>query len=357
LSLLASGDLFKEYLGLLFWPKDLNPLFLPEAVPSFKDVQLWLPFLLLVTTFALLFKWRRLPFFWFSFFAIFLIPVLNIIPLPVMMASRYLYISQIGIWVLLALLLNWLIQFLRPFQLVRMTVWAAFGCWLIFITSQTLENTKVWRNSYTLWSYAIEKNFFNPLAHCNLGHWFHEQNMLGRSAHEHLIATLIRPNYHYSLSGLATYYYQKRKWDLAVEALYKGLNAAPDSKEILNNLGKVLIETGQSRRALFMFYRASYANPKNPEAFTNIVIWYVRANQPDEALAVAQTMVKNFPDLAEGYFRVGQALEAKGDLEGAMKAWEEGRKKPLLEDRILKMIDDRMIAARQKQTQRPLAGS
>ncbi|MCI0621966.1 MAG: hypothetical protein L0387_09890 [Acidobacteria bacterium] len=357
LSLIACGQLFKDYLVLLFWPKNLDPLILPEAFPAFRQITLWLQFFLGGATLAILFRLSRKLFFWCSFFVIFLIPVLNVIPLPVMMAHRYLYIPQIGIWVIFGLSLHWLVQILKPFQLARVTTWGLLGCWLMFLAYQTFEHAKVYRNSYSLWSHAIEKNFFNALAHCNLGYWYDEKKMVGNSGREHFTALMIAPKFYYSLSGLATYYYEKGKLDLAIDTLYKGLNTKPDSKEILNNLGKVLVAKGQTRRGLFMFFRASYANPKSPEAFNNIVVWYIRANLPEAALEVAQTMVKNFPESSVGYFRVGQALEARGDLEGALKVWEESKRKPVIEEHVLKMIDEKMIAAQQKLAQKALPGS
>ena len=61
------------------------------------------------------------------------------------------------------------------------------------------------------------------------------------------------------------------------------MNAAPDSDISINNLGKVLAEKGDARRALYMFFRATYVNPKNIEAFNNIVVLYLRTNRIDAA--------------------------------------------------------------------------
>jgi hypothetical protein len=38
---------------------------------------------------------------------------------------------------------------------------------------------------------------------------------------------------------------------------------------------------------------------------------------------IARLMILSFPESSDGYFRLGMCLDAKGDLAGALNAWEE----------------------------------
>ena len=97
-----------------------------------------------------------------------------------------------------------------------------------------------------------------------------------------------------------------------------------------------------------MFFRATYINPNNKEAFNNIVVLYLRANKVDAALEKAEEMVRRFPESSDGYFRLGMCLEAKGDLSGALRAWEESKKQVDLENHLGSQIDAAMFSARKR---------
>jgi protein O-mannosyl-transferase len=356
LSLIACGHLFFQYIELLLWPSRLSALIYPRITPSFESLEIWIAFLSLPCVMAILFFKSRIAFFWSTFFVVFLIPVLNIVPLPIMIANRYLYISQIGLWVILSLLVLRLVELLQTYRLARAAMFGGLSIWLLFLGFQSFQTTKVWRNSYSLWTDTIEKDFFNDVAHYNLGLWFHNQKQSNRSGHEYLISLLIHPGYHLALAGIGGYYFEKGKTDLALKNFYAAVNAAPDSDICINNLGKVLAERGDARRALYMFFRATYVNPKNIEAFNNIVVLYLRTNRLDAALEVARSMILSFPDYSDGYFRLGMCLDAKGDLLGALDAWKEGKKHTSTESQLSTQIDAAILSARERLSLRAQPG-
>jgi tetratricopeptide (TPR) repeat protein len=347
LSLLASGQLFWQYLQILVWPNSLTALIYPTITPTYDSLSIWVAFLLVLLVLTVFFLKSKSLFFWATFFVVFLLPVLNVVPLPIMMANRYLYISQVGVWVILSLAAVSFTRLLRSYRLVQATAYGAISIWFLFLCHQTWETTKVWRSSYTLWTDTIEKNFFDGVAHYNLGLWLHNQKQSNRSGHEYFISLLINPHYHLALAGMGGYYFEKGQTELALRKFYAAVNAAPDSDTCINNLGKVLAERGDTRRALYMFFRASYVNPKNIEAFNNIVVLYLRAKQLDSALGIARIMIQNFPEASDGYFRLGMCLEAKGDLGGAVNIWEEGKKHTSTEA-LSKQIDAALFSARER---------
>ncbi len=347
-SIISSGNLLEEYLKLLLWPVKLTALIYPPRFPALGDMRMWLSFAFLLLAAALLCKMSRQLFLWWSFFVIFLIPVLNVVPLPIMMANRYLYIPQIGIWIIFASVCIKLLETLDRLKMVRSVAAMILCSWVLFLGYQTFQTTKVWRNTYTLWTDTIEKNFFDGVAHYNLGLYFYRQKTINRAGHEYLISSLINPNYHNALSGLAGYFFEKGKADVAIKKFYAAVNAAPDSDLIVNNLGKALAENGDARRALYMFFRASYLNPKNIGALNNIVVLYLRVNEIGAAMEMARIMIERFPDSSDGYFRLGMCLESRGDLAGALEAWEESKRRLQPDSSLVGQIEIKIASARQK---------
>ncbi|MEW5977045.1 MAG: tetratricopeptide repeat protein [Acidobacteriota bacterium] len=348
LSLFASGFLFGEYLKLLLWPVELTAIIYPSRDPSWGDLWIWAAIAAFGAAAVLTYRASRQAFFWLSFFVIFLIPVLNLVPLPVMMANRYLHISQVGIWVLLASLTGLAYRSLTRWRLMRSLAFCLMAGWLVFLCYKTWEATRVWRNSYTLWTDTLNKNFYDGIAHYNLGLRFQNDQQINRAGHHFLISTLINPKYHNGLSGLGAYYFQRGRPELALRKLYAATNASPDSDVIANNLGKVLAEMGDGPRALFMFLKATYLNPDNIGAFNNIAILYFRAGQIDSSQEISRLMIQRFPDSWDGYFRLGLCLEAKGDLPGALQAWEESERRVGADKAMSAEIQSRLNRVRHK---------
>ena len=83
-----------------------DPIDHSEDDPSPFDLRVMLPFLLMLSVLVVWLRCAKASFFWAAFFLLLLAPVMNIVPLPVVMACRYVYLPQIGVWTLLACLIE-----------------------------------------------------------------------------------------------------------------------------------------------------------------------------------------------------------------------------------------------------------
>jgi tetratricopeptide (TPR) repeat protein len=347
LSAFASGRLFEEYLALLVWPIKLSAMYYSRQVPSFRDGAYWLPLLVFFGAAVWMYFKSKRFFFWLGFFVIFLLPVLNIVPLPIMMANRYLYIPQIGIWVILCLGAEILWRSCDGLRMIRTTLVGTFCLWLLLVSGQTWIFSQAWRSTEALWSDVISKDFMNEIAHYNLGLSCINRGVVNRAGLEFGIALGINPNYHLALSGMGGYYFEKGKIQAAKNKFYAAINASPDFDIAMNNLGKAYAETEDWGRALFMFYRATYANPKNIGALNNIVVLYLRVNKAEAGKVVAQGMTETFPEAPDGFFRLGMCLEALGEFPGAIKAFESSKTRANKGDPSAQ-IDTRIASVREK---------
>jgi len=283
---------------------------------------------------------------------------MNIVPLPVIMANRYLYIPEIGIWVLLASLLLYIFDALNKWKLIRGTCLGVMGLWLGVLVYNAVDQAKAWKNTPALWNDVIAKNFYNEVAHYNLGLYYYSKKLVNRAGLEYKISLAIHPAYHLSLIGLGGYYIERGQLDKAIERLYHAINVSPDADTALNNLGSVYVRKGDVRRALFMFFRATYVNPMNIGSQDNIAVLYLRMGENDAALEVAQNMIRKFPDLPDGYFRAGFCHEAKGQYNEALMAWEKAKTRARPGEEMMKQIEAVSAAVREKMaTQRAQAAN
>jgi Tfp pilus assembly protein PilF len=348
LSAFASGHLFEEYLKLLLFPVNLSGFYYPRESPSFGAVSYWLPLLLGMIALAFMVKLSRPLFFWFAAFIILMIPVLNIVPLPIQMANRYLYVSETGIWVLLTLAVRWVWTRCRPFPIVRVATAGFVAVWLTFLGFQTTQFNRVWKNTETFWTSVIEKDFYNETAHYNLGLHFMNQGNVNRAGLEFWHALAIHPKYHLALSGIGGYYFDKKQTELARQKFHAAVNASPDFDVALNNLGRVYAEMGKLQRALYFFYRATYVNPNNIRALSNIAVAYQRINKLDALEEISGMIIQRFPEAPEGFFRLGMCREAQGRFVEAVSAWEESLKRATAGDPLIQQIESRLGPVRAK---------
>jgi hypothetical protein len=348
LSTFASGHLFEEYLKILLFPAHLSGFYYPRESPSFGALTYWVPFLLCVAALVVLARLSRPLFFWLASFVILMIPVLNIVPLPIQMANRYLYVSEAGVWVLLAVTARWVWHRFSPFPVARIALASVAAVWIAWLGLRTIQFNRVWQNNEAFWTSVLEQDFYNEIAHYNLGLHYINKGNINRAGIEFWHSLAIHPKYHLALSGMGGYYFDKGQTELARQKFHAALNASPDFDVAINNLGRVYAEMGQLQRALYFFYRATYVNPNNLRALSNIAVAYQRINKLDALEEIAGLMIQRFPEAAEGFFRLGMCREAQGRLAEAISAWEEGLKRTVSGDPLIEQIQSRLGPVRMK---------
>jgi tetratricopeptide (TPR) repeat protein len=118
--------------------------------------------------FLLLARARRDVQFWGLWIFIFLLPVLQIIPFPVWLADRYLYIPAIGGFVLLSQLFFHLFERLRAGWRRRAAELTAISVLLMF-SWLTYQHLPIWKNNLTLWANTLPSCATSAYCHTNYG--------------------------------------------------------------------------------------------------------------------------------------------------------------------------------------------
>ena len=220
-----------EYLGTLFWPTQLSNHYVVTAVDRLAAKGVVVAVLWLVAWAALLWRWRtgrRWSGFTFAWFLICLAPVLQLVPHPTLRADRYLYVSALGVFVLVALLLH-----------RNRAAFVTFGpLSAVCLIGLTLARIPDWHDPKTLWSDCVKKN---------------PQSAIG----------------HYSLAGCAI---TEQDWTTAESQLRMCVELKPDFAEAQARLGAVYMFEGKNAEARDHLQRALALKPQFPEAQHNLAI-------------------------------------------------------------------------------------
>lgn len=186
---------FWKYIGLILWPLNLSGYYDTTVYNSFLSpvVAVSLFAWAAVTVLAL---WKGSPQvrFWFLWFWIWLLPVSNIIPIPVYYADRYMYLPAISLFVFAGLLFDRTLSTLRGSSSVaRAAVYAAALAVIVFYSAVSFSRLDVWRNELVFWEDAARKSPGQFKAHMNLGYAYEMAGRYDEAEQEYLAAIAIYP--------------------------------------------------------------------------------------------------------------------------------------------------------------------
>lgn len=200
-------------------------------------------------------------------FFITIIPVCNIFPINDPVAERYLYLPSIGPIILIALLIDFAHKCSARYVLLFLT-------WLIISFSfLTIQRNADWKNDYTLWKAAVEKNPMNPLAHSSFAKAAFSMGNADEALVELKKAEQLRPNA-VTLSNInyniGLIYKSKFMYDKALYALDKAVRLNPFNALAYVAMGKILRKEGKLSEANNAFRKALEIDPANKEVVREI---------------------------------------------------------------------------------------
>ncbi len=286
IQLVASAfDLFRQYLGALLWPVELN------FWRTFKPVEeLFSPAALLALAvaagFALACGWawkrdRRVAFA-LALTVVPLAPAFYIAALPAKpFAERYLYLPSAGVVLVAALLLARLAA--RP----RMRI--ATSALVLAVTTlfavATVRRNEVWTDALTLYTDSAAKSAGVPMPPIALA-----AELLERGHHREAIA------------------------QFRILAQVEPSNAA-----YLSALGNALLLDGQTGEAIARLRAAVELEPKSLETMNDLAIAVRREGKAAEAIDLYRRVLAIDASFVEAHFNLGSALADSGDIPGALE--------------------------------------
>ncbi|HNW89934.1 MAG TPA: glycosyltransferase family 39 protein [Bacteroidales bacterium] len=260
-----------EYGKMIFFPLDLNYEKPYTAYTDFFNEKSWFGILLFIVMVFVIVKHKKLPntFLGMSIFFIGLGPYTGIIPLNAMFLEHWLYIPMIGVTILFATLINYVINKKKTFYLVIPLIVV-----FIFLGFRTFSRNTEWAD--------IEKFYLNELKYTNssiriynnLGMYYADKNKPNKaiSYYKKAVATDDRyPQPHHNIGNI---YLSQGAINEAINEFYLALMIDPNFIYSLNKLYEIYKKTGREDKAqniLLLIENANQGKQNDPQSIHNIL--------------------------------------------------------------------------------------
>lgn len=236
---LTAIKLVSHYVYLLIYPYHLSVDYGFKPVRSLWDPLLLLGILILIILLILGLKCKKtnkhscwLGIIWFI---LFLIPSLNIIPLTTITGDRFLYLSSLGVFLLISEII-----FYSASKKSTVLKFMLIAILLITYIPTIKRRTREWRNDYTLFSAVLKYNPNSWMSYQNLGVWYH----------------------------------QRKDYKNAERCFQEAERVRKDHPLTYKSLGIIYMETGLVEKAQQYFLKAILLNPQDADGGNLLAITF-----------------------------------------------------------------------------------
>ena len=217
-------------------------------------------------------------------------------------SDRYVYLSCLGVFLLLALALEQQKASLRNGVLV-----AAAGL-LAFLT---LAQTRVWKDGIALFQNCVQKTPEASLCQCNLAYSELLNLDFENSAYHYSQALKFDPSVVEAYNGRGQAYFQLKKIPEALDDFTNAIAGGISTPKLFLNRGKCLVMLSRPQEALPDLNKSLELEPKSPEAYYFRAVVHEKNKEPERALADYSMAIEQNPRYLEALvnralIRVGQ---------------------------------------------------
>ena len=306
--LFASYDLlwyiFKEFI-----PNNLSAFYVYPLKGNIPFAFYLSPFILVICVAAIYFFMRNQKeiIFGFLFYFFSIVLMLQFIPTgngDFNMADRYNYLPSVGLLFVVAHFANIVWKKKKNFRylLIGITITVS----LVF-SFQTFARTKVWLNSETLWTDAINKN---P-DHCFMGYYclgdYYQfiKNDIEKALSDYNRTIEINPNYSMVYNNRGLIYFYQHKYELAIKDFNKAIILNPNNMKAYCSRVLNYEKTGQYEIAIREYNKVINASPNYYLTYYNRGVIYLNSKQYDLAIADFTQSIKLNPSYSYAYANRG----------------------------------------------------
>ncbi len=309
-----SSFAFVTYVVKLFIPLHLSAIYPYQATSTLSGIYVFYIIsapILLATIIYFSIKSRK-----FAFGAVFFF--LNIVMLlkffdvpkgPYLMADRYMYLSSIGIFYLIALGVSMISkENFKRMGLVRV---------LFFVLINSAISTarvSVWKNSINLWNNALATYPDAIPALINRGNAYRDAKQYENALADYNKAVQINPQYFEVFLNRGYVYDVIGKVDSAFLDYSQTILLNPKSAEAYLNRANLLVKINQLDSALLDINRSISISANNPKAYSIRSTIYFKQNKLNDALLDLNLAEKQIKDDDQLYYNRANIEAALGNL-------------------------------------------
>jgi len=253
---------FARYLGKIFWPVNLGPIYKPpiKLAPDGEVLLSMVLFGAIVSAALLLLHRRRIAGFALTLFLLGLLPVSHIFPIATLMQDRYLYFPLLGFALFLVALSTDALGALAGERGIR--VWIGFLLLLALPLGVAAQRqSAIWRNPLTLWSHAAQSEPRSKQAWLLLAITLQDVKDFVGAEQAYLRLLAIAPRDSKGLNGIGILYGEKGDLDRSLDYLRRAVEVEPNNPETLVNFGYSAYLKGMLDESRDAFNRAVAISP------------------------------------------------------------------------------------------------
>ncbi len=264
---------FAEYLLKMAAPFGLSARYVIHPVMSPLDVRFVASAAAIAAAFAAAIRVRRrtlVPLFTLGWFTVAIMPVMNIIPIPIEMADRYLYLPSVGIAIGAGAGVAALLE--RPSRVVSLG--AAIGMGVVVVTFLVLSvmQNEVWENDVTLWTGVVRRAPEFYIGRTNLAYGYLKRGDLPNAERELRAAIQTKPTYSPAYVNLGMLLRREGRSDEALAVLETAVRVGAENPKAHNDLAAVLMDQSRWAEAKVELLRAIALSPEYATAHRNLAL-------------------------------------------------------------------------------------
>ena len=286
------------------------------------------PLLVLAGIAALVFFRRKVPMLMFGalFFLVTLVPVSQAVPIGVAtVAERFTYIPLFGLAVLAAsglLLLR--DHLLKPRGMSESASGVVLVAWIVFLASQAIGQTRVWKNDITLWTSVIDQSSPPALAYLQRG-LAHVAALRPREAAEDYTRAIQRDS---SLApawnGRGIVFAGVGNYDQAIADYQHAMTVSPSYTDAYINHGRALMLQKKFAESIESYRQALELDTTNAQVHYYRGQAYLNLGELDSALIDYNRSLELNPSYTEAYVRRGDIFFQQQKFKEAIADYTEG---------------------------------
>jgi tetratricopeptide (TPR) repeat protein len=303
-----------NYLLLILWPfNSLSPIHYSRLPVPTNDASAWLALVLVVILLlGLVMLIRRLPRIGWLALAGFLalLPVANLLPLELgggaFIAERFLLFPMVFFALAAGNLIEWSMPTLKRW------FWVPAALWLVFSLTTIQLTLPNWRDSLSLWTWAVKRAPRSDTPLTNLSLEYTDLGQFQRGAAYAQQAINLAPENADAWDNFGLALFRMSKYADAQAAFEKATSLQPKNPLYWNNLAGSLREQDKlAEAAKMLIEQALKLDPNLPSAHLNLGIVYLKADRPDLAAQALQNAINLLPpaDAADAQVFLQQTQE------------------------------------------------
>ena len=239
--------------------------------------------------------------------------------------DRYSYISCLGWALLFGAVVGSIARIAaaraaRP-ALIRAAAGAS-AVWILALGLLAWQQVQVWRDTETLWSFAVEADPSCSICQNNLGTTFSRRNLFGLAKERYELALALRPDRFNVHGNLGVALHRMGDPEAALTHLTIALERQPDSAAVLTNIGSVLLDQKSYGEAFRYFEHAVRVDPGSVPGLVNLGDALIKTRRPEAAVPHLLRAREIRPDEPVIYLNLTRAYLALHQYEPARQAYQ-----------------------------------